>query len=147
MIGGGTVLSEYDVDNVAESGGSFVVSPNFNKKVVKKTKQKGMVSLPGVATPTEAFAALENGADELKIFPAELIPPSGVKALLAVLPKGTGLIPFGGIDHTNMAGYLEAGASGFGYGGSLFKPGYDLDDISARARRLIETYRKLCSEQ
>lgn len=74
MIGGRTVLSEYDVDNVAESGGSFVVSPNFNKKVVKKTKQKGMVSLPGVATPTEAFAALENGADELKIFPAKLTP-------------------------------------------------------------------------
>lgn len=142
MIGGGTVISADDVERVKQRGGDFVVSPNCNIEVIRRAKQRGMFVFPGVATPTEAFTALENGADGLKIFPAELIPPKGVKALLTVLPKGTDLIPVGGIDQTNMAGYLNAGATGFGFGSSLFKPSYDLDDISLNAKELVESYQK-----
>ena len=146
MIGAGTVLSAGEVDQVAMAGGLFIVSPNCNMEVIKSTKRDGLISLPGIATPSEAFTALENDADGLKVFPAELIPPQGIKALLAVLPKGTDLVPVGGIDHTNMEGYLKAGATGFGFGGSLFKPAYDLQEIGARAERLVNAYRKIKGE-
>ncbi|MBT8359663.1 MAG: 2-dehydro-3-deoxy-6-phosphogalactonate aldolase [Deltaproteobacteria bacterium] len=140
LIGGGTVLTSDDVNLIAEAGGTFIVSPNTSKEVIRRTKQYGLVSLPGVATPTEAFEALQSGADGLKIFPAELISPPGVKALLAVLPKATKLIPVGSIDETNMAGYIRAGAAGFGYGGSLFKPNYNQQELARRADLLVAAY-------
>jgi len=143
LIGGGTVLIADDVNRITEAGGTFIVSPNSSKEVIRRTKQCGLVSLPGVATPTEAFEAIQHGADGLKIFPAELIPPPGVKALLAVLPPGTKLIPVGSIDHTNMDSYLRAGAAGFGFGGSLFKPNYDQHELARRADLLVAAYHPL----
>lgn len=143
LIGGGTVLAPEDVNLIAEAGGTFIVSPNTSQEVIRRTKQCGLVSLPGVATPTEAFEALQSGADGLKIFPAELIPPPGIKALLAVLPKGTKLIPVGSIDYTNMEEYIRAGAAGFGYGGALFKPNYDQQELARRADLLLAAYHSL----
>lgn len=146
MIGAGTVLSAEEVARVADAGGLFIVSPNYKPEVIKTAKRNGLISLPGIATPTEAFTALENGADGLKVFPAELIPPQGIKALLTVLPEGTDLIPVGGIDHTNMEDYLKAGASGVGFGSSLFKATYDLQEIGLRAERLVNAYRNIKGE-
>ncbi len=141
LIGGGTVLTPEDVDDVAAAGGTFVVSPNCAVEVIRTTKQRGLISLPGIATPSEAFTALQHGADGLKVFPAELVPPAGIKAMLAVLPGGTALIPVGSIDGSNMQAYIQAGAAGLGFGGSLYKPHYTTEDISARALKLISAYR------
>jgi 2-dehydro-3-deoxyphosphogalactonate aldolase len=146
LIGGGTVLIPDHVDKLAGAGGAFIVSPNSSQEVIRRTKQCGLASLPGVATPTEAFEALQHGADALKLFPAELIPPPGIKALLAVLPPETRLIPVGGIDHTNMKGYIRAGAAGFGYGGSLFKPHYSQRELARRADLLVATYRSITAQ-
>ncbi len=142
LIGGGTVLTPEDVDSVASAGGVFVVSPNVAAEVIRETKRRGLVSLPGIATPSEAFTALQHGADGLKVFPAELVPPKGIKAMRAVLPGGVPLIPVGSIDDSNMQGYLQAGAAGFGFGGSLYKPDYALEDISTRAIKLVAAYRR-----
>ncbi|MEO7549276.1 MAG: 2-dehydro-3-deoxy-6-phosphogalactonate aldolase, partial [Ramlibacter sp.] len=103
--------------------GQLIVSPNFNAEVVREAMALGMVCLPGVFTATEAFAALEAGATGLKLFPAEIIPPAAVKALRAVLPADTLLLPVGGITPANMAAYRTAGANGFGIGSALFQPG------------------------
>lgn len=143
LIGGGTVLTPGEVEQVQKSGGSFIVSPNCNEAVISRTKECEMVSLPGIATVSEAFVALKSGADGLKIFPAELIPPEGIRAMTAVLPKGVALIPVGGIGRDNMKEYLRAGATGFGFGSSLFKAEYDRQDVSARAYGLIAAYHDL----
>ncbi|HVL70311.1 MAG TPA: 2-dehydro-3-deoxy-6-phosphogalactonate aldolase [Beijerinckiaceae bacterium] len=137
LIGAGTVLAPADVDRVAEAGGRLVVSPNFDPDVVARTNTLGLVSAPGVCTPSEAFAALKAGADVLKLFPGEMIPPAIVKALRAVVPASAKLVPTGGVGPHNMKAYAEAGADGFGIGGELFKPTYALDEIAARAQALI----------
>eukprot|EP01034_Spumella_vulgaris_P026784 gene26784-33420_t len=123
LIGAGTVLNAQQVKDVHAAGGRLVVAPNFNTAVVAQALALNMVVLPGVATPTEAFAALDAGANGLKLFPAEMISPATVKALRAVLPKDAALMPVGGITPHNMAAYLAAGASGFGLGSALFAPG------------------------
>ena len=123
LVGAGTVLDAQQVRYVHAAGGELVVSPNFNAEVVAEAVRLGMVCLPGVLTPTEAFGALAAGATGLKLFPAELASPAVVKALLAVLPAGTPLMPVGGITPTNMAEWRAAGASGFGIGSALYKPG------------------------
>lgn len=123
LIGGGTVLTLGDVDAVKQAGGRFVVSPNCETDVIRFAGQNDMMALPGVATPTEAFRALEAGAHGLKLFPAEMMPPSVVKSLRSVLPEQAYLLPVGGINPDNMAGYVAAGASGFGIGGQLYRPG------------------------
>jgi len=145
LIGGGTVLSPEDVDRVAGAGGTFIVSPNCDIEVIERTKREELVSLPGIATPSEAFRALRHGADGLKVFPAELVPPQGVKALLAVMPPGTALIPVGGVDSSNMDGYFQAGAAGFGVGGSLYNPNDELETLSAKAQKLVSTYRMIAA--
>lgn len=142
VIGAGTVLQPADVDCVVEAGGTLVVSPNCSLDVMRRTKQKGLISMPGVMTPTEAFVALENGADGLKLFPAELLPPAGVKAIQTVLPKDTDLLPVGGVGHSNMGEYLQAGATGFGFGGSLFNPSLTVEDISQRAKRIVAAFKE-----
>ena len=114
LIGAGTVLTPEDVRNVQAAGGQLIVSPNFNPAVVREAARLGMVCLPGVITPSEAFGALEAGATGLKIFPAEMITPAVVKALRAVLPATVPVMPVGGVTPTNMGAYLAAGASGFG---------------------------------
>lgn len=125
LVGGGTVLTIKDVDAIGEAGGQLIVSPNCESEVIRYAVQKGMLALPGVATPSEAFRALAAGAQGLKLFPAEMITPPVVKALRSILPADTQLLPVGGISPENMAPYIEAGANGFGIGGQLYKPGIE----------------------
>ena len=129
LIGAGTVLSPAAVDDVAGAGGRLIVMPHSDPAVITAAKSQGLACLPGVATPTEAFAALAAGANALKLCPAEAIPPSAVKALRAVLPPGTRLLPVGSIGAHTMAAYLKAGAAGFGIGSTLYRPGKTVDDV------------------
>ncbi len=137
LIGAGTVLNIRDVQNVHAAGGQLIVSPNFNPAVVHEAVRLGLVCLPGVMTASEAFAALEAGAAGLKLFPAEMITPVVVKALRAVLPPATVVLPVGGITLENMHAYLAAGASGFGIGSALYKPGMTARQVSDNAIRFI----------
>ena len=123
LVGAGTVLTPEDVRQVQAAGGELIVSPNFNPAVVAEAVRLGMVCLPGVMTASEAFAALATGASGLKIFPAEMITPPVLKALRAVLPAETLVLPVGGISPLNMPAFRTAGANGFGIGSALFKPG------------------------
>jgi 2-dehydro-3-deoxyphosphogalactonate aldolase len=141
LIGAGTVLNAQQVQDVHAAGGRLVVSPNFNPAVVAQALALGMVVLPGVATPTEAFAALDAGAHGLKLFPAEMISPATVKALRAVLPKDAALMPVGGITPDNMAAYRTAGASGFGLGSALYAPGRSADQVRAAAQKFVQAFR------
>ena len=137
LVGAGTVLGAQQVREVHAAGGGLIVAPNFNAEVIAEAARLGLVSLPGVMTPTEAFGALAAGATGLKLFPAELASPAVVKALLAVLPAGTPLMPVGGITPTNMAEWRAAGASGFGIGSALYKPGKQASDVRADAERFV----------
>jgi 2-dehydro-3-deoxyphosphogalactonate aldolase len=141
LIGAGTVLNAQQVKDVHAAGGRLVVAPNFNPAVVAQALALNMVVLPGVATPTEAFAALEAGAHGLKLFPAEMISPATVKALRAVLPKDAALMPVGGITPDNMAAYRTAGASGFGLGSALYAPGRSADQVQAAAQQFVQAFR------
>ncbi|RJT45421.1 2-dehydro-3-deoxy-6-phosphogalactonate aldolase [Rahnella woolbedingensis] len=134
-VGAGTVLTEHQVHQVAEIGGQMIISPNASLSVIRATCELGLLSLPGVATPGEAFAALRAGASALKLFPAELITPAVTKALRAVLPREAVCLPVGGIgaDAAQMHTYLQAGAGGFGLGGGLYQPGISLTALRERA--------------
>ena len=123
LIGAGTVLRVEDVARVREAGGAIVVMPHADLDIVREAKRQGMVCVPGVATPTEAFAALAAGADALKMFPAEALPPAALRAWRAVLPKDALVFAVGGMKPDNLDRYWEAGASGFGTGSNLYKPG------------------------
>lgn len=140
LIGAGTVLAEAEVDALAAIGAKLVVSPNCNAAVIRRSVACGMVSLPGVLTPTEMFAALEAGASGLKLFPAELVGPVGVKAVRAVLPPAVPILAVGGISAANMGDYLAAGAAGFGIGGALFTPGKPLAAIASDARAIVAAF-------
>ena len=140
LVGAGTVLTVDDVRRVHDAGGQLVVSPNFNAEVVRETVRLGMISLPGIITPSEAFAALAAGAHGLKLFPAEMVSPAVLKALRAVLPAGTLTIPVGGITPDNMAAWRAAGASGFGIGSALFRPGMDAQQVRAAAQRFSQAW-------
>jgi 2-dehydro-3-deoxyphosphogalactonate aldolase len=140
-IGAGTVVRVEDVRRVAEHGGTLIVSPNVDTDVVRASVAAGLVSVPGVATPSEAFAALRAGADALKAFPGEQLPPKVIKAWRGVLPAGTCLLPVGGIVPGNVAEYLAAGASGFGVGSSVWLPGDSPAQCRARASSIIEALR------
>lgn len=139
-IGAGTVLQTSQVAEVAGIGGRMIISANTNPMVVAAAHARGLWSLPGVATPTEAFAALEAGAHALKVFPAELISPQVLGAWRSVLPSDVSLYPVGGIHAQNMAAYRAVGARGVGLGGALFKPELSLQEISARARSLAHAW-------
>jgi 2-dehydro-3-deoxyphosphogalactonate aldolase len=129
------------VKDVHAAGGRLIVSPNFNPAMVAQALALDMVVLPGVATPTEAFSALDAGAHGLKLFPAEMISPATVKALRAVLPKDAALMPVGGITPDNMAAYRTAGASGFGLGSALYAPGLSADQVRAAAQKFVQAFR------
>lgn len=135
LIGAGTVLTTVDVAAASDAGARLVVSPNADIDVIAATKNRGHTAIPGVATPSEAFAALQAGADALKLFPAELVTPPVVKAMRAVLPKDAKLLPVGGITPENMKPFLHAGANGFGLGSALFKPGMSASQVGAAAKR------------
>ena len=140
LIGGGTMLSRADVDKVRAAGGRLMVSPNCNPAVIQHAVACGMLVAPGIATATEAFAALEAGAHALKLFPAESLGLAGMRALLSVLPPATPMWPVGGVTPQSMAPWVGAGATGFGIGSQLFKPGMGLEAISAAAREFIAAW-------
>ena len=140
IVGAGTVRTADEVRQVHAAGGRLVVSPHFDPRVVEAARTMGMVVLPGVTTPSEAFAALDAGASGLKLFPAEMIPPAAVKALRAVLPAPALLLPVGGISPASMAGYRAAGANGFGIGSALYTPGMDAQAVAASARAFADAW-------
>jgi 2-dehydro-3-deoxyphosphogalactonate aldolase len=142
LIGAGTVLDVGAVAQVAGAGARLIVSPNFNEAVVRATKAQGLVSIPGVATPSEAFAALAAGADALKLFPAEMIAPKVVRSLRAVLPQATRLIPVGGVAPDNIPAYREAGAAAFGIGSALFNPGMSVAEVARAAAKFAKVMRE-----
>lgn len=143
LIGAGTVLDPDDVDRVRDSGGRLIVMPHSDGAVIRRARELDLVCTPGVGTPTEAFAALKNGVDGLKMFPAENVPPVVVKAWRAVLPARTLLLPVGGIKPDSMEPYVEAGADGFGLGSALFAPGLPTSEIAANARRFAAAWDRL----
>lgn len=145
MVGAGTVVTASQVDDVAAAGGSLIVSPNTDATVIRATRAAGMVSLPGFATPSEAFAALSAGASALKLFPAEAASPGVLKAIRAVLPSKTRVLPVGGIAPETMAHWHAAGAAGFGLGSALYKPGDGAAAITARAARFVTGWRALAA--
>lgn len=137
MVGAGTVLRETDVAAVADAGGTLIISPNANPRVIAASAARGLVSLPGIATPTEAFAALDAGATALKLFPAETSSPAVLKAMRAVLPPATRVLPVGGITPDTMQVWRDAGAPGFGLGSALYKPGFSAAEVGTRAAAFI----------
>ncbi len=133
MIGAGTVIRESQVQQVAEAGGRVIVSPHCDERIITAAKRAKLVSLPGVATPSEAFSALDAGADGLKLFPAEAVSHDVVRAMKAVMPPEIPLIPVGGITAGNWRPYWVAGATGFGTGSSLYKKGVSMRDLRKNA--------------
>ena len=142
MIGAGTVLKPEQVRDVRDAGGEMIISPNTNVAVIEASAVAGLVSLPGVATPTEAFTALGAGATALKLFPAEGFSPAVLRAMLAVLPPATRFFPTGGITPPLMGEWLRAGAAGFGLGSALYRQGLTADEIDRRARQFVDAYRQ-----
>nr|WP_315428946.1 2-dehydro-3-deoxy-6-phosphogalactonate aldolase [uncultured Albidiferax sp.] len=141
LVGAGTVLRTADVDAVKAAGGKLIVSPNCNPAVISHSAASGLYSAPGIATPSEAFAALEAGAHALKIFPAEQMGTAGLKALLSVLPSGTPIWPVGGITPESMAAWVKVGATGFGIGGQLYAPGTPADQVKTRAAGFMAAWK------
>lgn len=141
VVGAGTVLHPEEVARVADSGGTLIVSPNLNEEVVRATKRCGLLSVPGVFTPSEAFRALDAGADALKLFPGDGMSPRVVKAMRAVLPRDVRLVVTGGVDADNLGEWLAGGASGVGIGSALYKPGKSAEAVAADARRFAEAAR------
>ncbi len=142
LVGAGTVLTAGALSQVAAAGGRLIVMPHANLSLIRQADHLGLACVPGVATPTEAFAALEAGADALKLFPAEALPPPVVKAWRAVLPPECWLLPVGGITPETMAPYLAAGANGFGLGSALFQGDLPLSTIDLQARRFVAAFRR-----
>ena len=140
IVGAGTVLSVDQIRSLKASGGELVVMPHSDVTIIQAAKEAGMLCTPGIVTPTEAFAALAAGADALKVFPAELVTPPILKAIRVVLPKGTRLLPVGGITPDNMTPYLDAGATGFGLGSALYKPGISVDEVTIIAKRFASAW-------
>ncbi|WP_404478258.1 2-dehydro-3-deoxy-6-phosphogalactonate aldolase [Novosphingobium sp. BL-52-GroH] len=146
IVGAGTVLTPAQVAQVQEAGGAMIVSPNTDVAVIAESAARGMVSLPGYFTPSEAFAALAAGASGLKLFPAEAATPAVVKAQRAVLPRETPLFAVGGIGPDNMAPWLTAGANGFGLGSALYKAGATTREIAANAHAFARSWAALQGE-
>ena len=140
LVGGGTMLTTADVEKVHAAGGRLMVAPNCDAEVIRRACELGMVAAPGVATPSEAFSALRSGAHALKIFPADMVGPAGLKAFKSVLPPGTPLWPVGGVTPEGMAGWVNAGATGIGIGSQLFQPGVSPQVLATRARAFIAAW-------
>lgn len=142
LVGAGTVMSAAQVDAVAQAGGRLIVMPHGDAAVIRAAKAHGLICAPGIATPAEGFAALAAGADALKLFPAELLTPPVLKALRAVFPGDTLFLPVGGITPHNLAAYAAAGASGFGLGSALYKPGLTVEQVRANAAAFVAAWRE-----
>ena len=137
LVGAGTVMTTTEVRQVAAAGGKLLVTPHAAPRLVQEAKSVGMLACPGFFTPAEAFSCLEAGADGLKLFPAEAASPAVLKALAAVLPKGTPVLPVGGMDATTMGPWREAGAAGFGIGSAIYRPGDTAEVVAGKARVLL----------
>ena len=144
LVGAGTVLEASDVARLQDIGGELVVMPHADTSVISAAKALGLICMPGIVTPTEAFAALKAGADALKLFPAELVTPAIMKAMRPILPKGTRLFPVGGITPDTMAPFLATGASGFGLGSALYSPGVSLAQLSRQAECFVAAWKAQC---
>ena len=145
MIGAGTVLDPQDVDRVRDAGGRLIVMPHSDPAVIARARELGLACTPGVATPSEGFAALKGGADAIKLFPAEAMPPAIVRAWRAVFPKDALFLPVGGIKPDTMQPFIEAGADGFGLGSALFTPTLSAAEVAQNARRFAEAWRSLAA--
>jgi 2-dehydro-3-deoxyphosphogalactonate aldolase len=143
LVGAGTVTRAAEVREVADAGGRLVVMPHSDPDVVRAAKAAGLCCTPGIATPTEGFAALANGADALKLFPAELLTPAVLKAMRAVFPRETRFLPVGGITPGSMGPYVAAGAAGFGLGSALYRPGDSAARVGENARAFVDAWRGL----
>ncbi|MBM1174965.1 2-dehydro-3-deoxy-6-phosphogalactonate aldolase [Microvirga arabica] len=143
LIGAGTVLDPEQVNGIRDVGGRLIVMPHADLDVIRRAKEQDLICTPGVATPTEAFAALKAGADAIKIFPAEAIPPAVVKAWRAVLPKDAIVVPVGGIKPDTMKPYVDAGANGFGLGSALFTPAMSVEEVGRNARDFAAAWQRL----
>jgi 2-dehydro-3-deoxyphosphogalactonate aldolase len=143
IVGAGTVLKLDDVQKLSDVGGQICISPNTNPEVIRFAKALGLISFPAFFTPTEAFAAIEAGADAIKLFPAELAGPKGLKAMNAVIPRTTPVFPVGGIEPTNMGEYLSVGARGFGIGSSVYKPGDTAEIVYEKAKAFVTAWHGL----
>lgn len=140
LVGGGTMMTKTDVDAVKDAGGRLFVAPHCDPEVIAYAAAQGMLCLPGIATPSEAFSALRAGAQGLKLFPAEALGMAGLRALRTVLPAGTHVFPVGGVTPAQMAEWVAAGATGFGIGSALYKPGMRAADVAPIARRYVEAW-------
>jgi 2-dehydro-3-deoxyphosphogalactonate aldolase len=145
LIGAGTVMTPAQVKDVAAAGGRLIVMPHGDAEVVRAVKAAGLACIPGVSTPTEGFAALANGADALKLFPAELLTPAVLKAMRTVFPTATRFFPVGGITPDSMASYVAAGAAGFGLGVALYRRGDDTSRVATNARDFVAAWKRLRS--
>jgi 2-dehydro-3-deoxyphosphogalactonate aldolase len=139
LIGAGTVMTETQVAEIAEAGGKLIVTPHAAPDVVRAAKARGLLAIPGFFTPAEAFAMLAAGADAIKLFPAEAAGPAVLRALLAVLPKGTAVLPVGGVDAASIPAWRKAGAAGFGIGSSIYKPGDTAYTVATKTRTLVQS--------
>ena len=142
LIGAGTVLSTADVNAVADAGGKLIVSPNCDTDVIAQTKARGLHSWPGIFTPTEAFAALNAGADGLKLFPGAMAGTAGLSAMRAILPHGTKVYAVGGAGPDNFGEWIAASADGFGIGSALYKPGLSTAEVATRAAAIVAAYKE-----
>jgi 2-dehydro-3-deoxyphosphogalactonate aldolase len=140
LVGAGTVLSESEVDAVFAAGGGFVVSPDTRRQVIVRTREQGLLSFPGVFTPSEAFRAIRSGATGLKFFPAEVLGPAGIRAIKAVLPPNLPVYAVGGANPDNFGAFFKAGCAGFGLGTYLYKPGMTVAETAERARLAVAAY-------
>ncbi len=140
LIGAGTVIDPFEVDDVAEAGARLVVAPNADRAVIERAAKLQLITLPGVATMTEAFAALKAGASGLKLFPGEAIPPEVVRAWRSVLPRETQLYPVGGVTPERIGPYRRAGADGFGIGSALYKPGASVEAVAHAALAFVKAW-------
>lgn len=141
LVGAGTVLELAQIGPLCDCGTELVVMPHADLALIRAAKAAGLICLPGIVSPTEAFAALAAGADALKIFPAELVTPAVLKSMRAVLPKGIGLLPVGGIKPESIEAYVDAGATGFGLGSALYKPGMTAEQTASTARQFVAAWR------
>ena len=139
-IGAGTVLTTADVKAVANAGGTFIVSPDTNRAVIEETVRLGLLSYPGVFTPSDAFSAIAAGATGLKFFPAEVLGPKGIKAMKAVLPPAMPVYAVGGANPDNFGEYFAAGCTGFGLGTYIYKPGMSVAQVAERAATAVAAY-------
>lgn len=147
LIGAGTVLDVGQVESLHAAGGRLMVSPNVEPDVIAAARERGMVTLPGVFTPTEALQAARAGATGLKFFPASVLGPSGINAIRAVLPKDLVIAAVGGVSDENFGDYVRAGITAFGLGSSLYKPGMDAAEVKARALKTVAAYDDACAKE